>query len=321
LAPAAQAQNSEDKAAARATAQAGLQAMDEKRWSDAVDLLSRAESLMHAPTILLNLARSYAQLGKLVQAQEAYNQVAHETLAANASQPFVRAQADAQSELAALQPRVPMLTIKIASSPSLAVTMDGEQVRSAILGLPMPVNPGDHTLRATADGMAPGETKVSLKEGERQSASLTLVPLPPSAAGATPASAATPAAPEGSPAPKAGLSTMQIAGIGAGAVGVVGLALGGVFGAMAFSAKSQQQSDCAGPGNCTNRAGALSEHDSVNSDATLSTVAFVAGGVLVAGGVTLFFMGRSTEEKKPVALTVVPGFGPGAAFASLRGEF
>jgi hypothetical protein len=336
------AQSTEDRAAARATAQMGLQAMEEKRWADAVDLFTRAESLAHAPTILLYLARSDAQIGKLVEAQEAYMQVAHETLPPNASQPFVQAQADAQKELEALRPRIPVLTITVANAPpSLAVTMDSKAVRSAILGLPFPVNPGEHTLRATADGMTSSETKVSLKEGGHESAKLELVPLPPSskvAAGNTASPSAgessssrfrpgsggagdlpSPAA-EGSP--KTGLGSMQIAGIATGAAGVVGIALGAVFGAQAFSAKSQQLSDCGGPGACPNQAGANSEHKDAGNDATISTVAFVAGGLLAAGGATLFFVGRPSQERRGgVSLSVTPVLAPGVGFGSLRGEF
>src|SRR5262245_55707147 len=45
----AQAQSDEERAGARAAAQEGASAFREKRWSDAIDLFTRAESLVHSP--------------------------------------------------------------------------------------------------------------------------------------------------------------------------------------------------------------------------------------------------------------------------------
>src|SRR5579862_1437501 len=88
----ASAQTDEARAAARAAATEGLHALQEGRFKDAVDLCTRAESLMHAPTHLLLIARAQAKLGNLVEAQEAYIKIERDHLAPNAPRAFMDAQ-------------------------------------------------------------------------------------------------------------------------------------------------------------------------------------------------------------------------------------
>src|SRR6185436_19113937 len=109
----AQAQSDQERAGARAAATEGLSAMSQQRWADAVDLFQRAESLVHAPTHLLYLARAYVKLGKLVQGREAYIKTTKENLAPTAPQPFRDAQVEAGRELAALEPRLAYITVKV----------------------------------------------------------------------------------------------------------------------------------------------------------------------------------------------------------------
>jgi hypothetical protein len=54
------AQNDEDRAGARTMATEGAKAFAAQRWSEAIDLFTRAEALVHAPSHLLFLARARA---------------------------------------------------------------------------------------------------------------------------------------------------------------------------------------------------------------------------------------------------------------------
>ena len=51
-----------------------------KDYERAAELFQQAEGLMHAPTLLLGLARAQAGLGKLVSAHETYIRVTREPL-------------------------------------------------------------------------------------------------------------------------------------------------------------------------------------------------------------------------------------------------
>ena len=63
--------------------QAGAAAFKDQRWAEAVDLFKRAESMVHAPTHLLYLARAQDKLGHLVEAHEAYLKIVKEPLPPN----------------------------------------------------------------------------------------------------------------------------------------------------------------------------------------------------------------------------------------------
>src|SRR6476661_8447773 len=103
----------EHRAGARAAATEGAKAMEEGRYEQAIDLFTRAESLVHAPPHLVYMARSYVKLGKLVRASETYLKVTRETLASNAPKAFSEAQTIANEELAALKGRLPSVTIEV----------------------------------------------------------------------------------------------------------------------------------------------------------------------------------------------------------------
>jgi hypothetical protein len=103
----------------------------------------------------------------------------------------------------------------------------------------------------------------------------------PAATSAAPASGAQ-AMPDTPPASASsgGGSPLRTVGWIAGGVGVVGLGIGTAFGIAAISDKSSAHCDASNA--C--QSGPLS---SANSAATISTVGFVAGGVLLAGGLAL----------------------------------
>src|SRR6185369_1760196 len=82
-APPAQAQTKEQKAGARAAADAGGDAFDAGKYAEAADLFERAERLLHAPPHLLYAARAHAKLGHVVEARELYLTLTREHLAAN----------------------------------------------------------------------------------------------------------------------------------------------------------------------------------------------------------------------------------------------
>jgi hypothetical protein len=120
------------------------------------------------------------------------------------------------------------------------------------------------------------------------------------------------------------MGTQKILGLVAGSAGVAGIVVGGVFGAMTLSEASQQKSACASatPMACPNPAQAASDHSAGETDRTVSTVGFIAGGALLVGGAVLFFTARhSSEPRAATRLIVVPRVGPNGGGMLLRGEF
>jgi len=122
--------------------------------------------------------------------------------------------------------------------------------------------------------------------------------------------------------PRVPLGTQKILGLVAGGVGIAGIAVGGALGMMAFGQKTQQQSDCGTPATCTHagQSQAFNDRSTGLTDSAISTVAFIAGGAMLVGGVVLFVTGPS--PKQPVTgLLVAPSVGPGGGGLSLAGGF
>src|SRR5689334_17771387 len=94
------AQTKDQKAGARAAADAGGDAFDAGKYAEAADLFERAERLMHAPPHLLYAARAHVKLGHLVEAREHYLALTREQLAPGAPRVFRDAQQMGEKELA-----------------------------------------------------------------------------------------------------------------------------------------------------------------------------------------------------------------------------
>jgi hypothetical protein len=211
----------------------------------------------------------------------------------------------------------------------VAVTMDGEPLMGRIGGTAVAVDPGAHKFAFEAPGRPRVEKTLVLREGEKGRRERVVLPpaeaTPSAPAGSTPPPGlATPAespAGGGAPATSDG-SGQRTVGLVTGGVGIAGLALGSVFGAMTISAWSNSKNECSAStaAQCPNHAQAVSDHDSAVSDGLVSTIAFVAGGAaLVAGAVLYFTAPRATGSQ--VGLRVAPILGPGAAGAALGGSF
>jgi hypothetical protein len=99
---------------------------------------------------------------------------------------------------------------------------------------------------------------------------------------------ATTAPPAEEPTSNNGSVQRTLGWVGVG-VGVAGLAVGGIFGLTAMSKASEASNDGCKGSTCTGAhagAGVQATKDGL-TDATISTVGFVAGGVLAAAGVVL----------------------------------
>ncbi|HEY6461662.1 MAG TPA: hypothetical protein VIY73_15950, partial [Polyangiaceae bacterium] len=164
------AQTDGDRATARALGQDAEHALAAKDYAKAEDEFRRADSLVHAPTLMLGLARALAGQGKVLEAQEAYNRIVREGVAPTAPAPFKRALEDAKKEVNDVEPRIGGVTITVKDSagsavPSANVTVDGTPLNSASLGVRRLIDPGDHVVHAAADGYQAAEIHVNVPAG------------------------------------------------------------------------------------------------------------------------------------------------------------
>jgi hypothetical protein len=113
---------------------------------------------------------------------------------------------------------------------------------------------------------------------------------------------------------------LQRGGIGLAGLGVVGIALGTVFGVRAINLYQRSRDEgCDDSDNCT--PDALETRRSAVHAGTASTLSFVAGGALLAGGAGLYVWGvrERAAERARLGARLAPL--PGGAFASISGNF
>lgn len=104
-----------------------------------------------------------------------------------------------------------------------------------------------------------------------------------------------------------GLSTMQSWAIGVGAAGLVAAGVGTVLALQAISKNNASKSGC--QGNACDAPATQSRLDAITAG-NRATVAFAVGGALVAGGVTMFLVGRPAAGSGGTA-RFAPVVGPG----------
>ncbi len=325
IAPRAHAQSDADRATARSLGQDGQQALDNKDFATAEDRFRRADKMVHAPTLMLGLARALSAEGKFVEAQEAYNRIVRDGLAPNAPDAFKRALDDAKKEVDAVSAKVGavVITVKAAGGtdiPDPQVILDEHPINSASLGVRRAVDPGAHVLRASAEGYKPAEVKFTVVQGASIDEPLMLekdltVPVAASpTAPPVPVSASTLAASD-TGAPGSPSKARKILPWVAFGVGGAGLVVGGLTGILAMGKHSTLSTNCPS-GNCgTDQQSAL---DSYHTLGTVSTIGFIVAGVGGAAGAVLLLTQPKGDSAAPAAagLRIVPVVGLGSLGAA-----
>jgi serine/threonine-protein kinase len=197
-------------------------------------------------------------------------------------------------------------TLKIAiekPTAGLEVKRDGGL---AMANVADPVDGGMHEITATAPGYQPFSRTVEVpKEKGTVVVSLDLVPIATKPNVIPPAPPIVVRPPDGEPEPEprptSSGSGMKIAGIAIGAAGMAGVVVGAITGAKSLAdldaSNDPQQGQCDPHSQSCLRQRGVDLRASANMFAAVSTVSFIAGGVLVATGVTIFILAPSSKVK------------------------
>lgn len=312
----AAAQSKDPAAAARDLARAGWDALDKQDYKDALDKVTQAEGLYHAPTHLLLMGNAQAGLGKLVDALATFEKLAAEPLTGAAPNAFKEAQETGRKRMKELLARVPSLLVVVTSAEAAGVTvsLDGQKVTFAG-GVAVRCDPGEHTIVVEAEGFPTVTQKVTLPE----KGGVVRVPIAlekpgtPASTGTASAGPTASAAPSGTatvgPAPGPQIKPLTFVTLGvAGASLVVGAITGGIT----LGAASDLKQRCKDNHCPFDEKGA---YDSANMVANVSTATFVIGGLAAAAGGVLLAVDLAGGRNKPPATT---GPAPHGAAASVR---
>jgi hypothetical protein len=207
------------------------------------------------------------------------------------------------------------------------ISMDGTLLTEHLNGTPLKVDPGIHVFSFEVAGQPAVSSNLLIREGE--AARHESVVVGAAAAPPVPPAPVSPAAPRHATLPRQtdaaapggqGKRTQRTVGLVVGGAGVVAIGVGAIFGLLATSAWSDAKGACAGNAlACADVASASAHHDTAVTDGMISTVSFIAGGALLAGGAVLFFSARRTEAPPSKSISIVPTAGYGQAGLALTG--
>jgi hypothetical protein len=176
------------------------------------------------------------------------------------------------------------LTIRVASAvPGIEVKRDGTPIELAVIGTPVPVDPGVRLIEVTAPQRKPWSTTVNVASGA--SSTIDVPALAPAV------EAFVPEAPRSSSQKTIGL-----------VIGGAGLVAAGVAAVFALSAKSKwddaQTNHCAGTTVCDGEG--VRMVDDAKSSATLATILFGVGGAALVTGAVLWLTAPSHASRAAV---------------------
>jgi hypothetical protein len=298
-----------DKETARGLMAEGRTDRDKGDLKGALKAFAAADSIMHVPTTGLEVAKTQAALGQLVEARDTALRVMRMPEAGSEPGPFKAARESASSLTQELEGRIPSLVITVKNVPDGAtatVTIDDAPIPSAALGEARKLNPGHHVVVAKA-GAVEGRQEVDLAEKDKKEVAVELAAAAATAAAGAGQGSGDAAATEGGAdtgaGGKSGFSKALM--IGGFSVAGVGLVAGTITGVMSMSKTSSIKSSA----GCAGSVCGPAEYDDISSArsmATISTVSFVVAGVGAVAGIVGLLTGNggpaaSTEPATPPA--------------------
>ena len=334
----------EDRAAATALFDEARKLADAKKYAEACPKFEAAMRLDPGMGTLFNLSDCFEQIGRTASAWSGFREVASMAKAENRPD----REKVARDRAAALEPKLSKVRIAVPADlagATMTITRDGSPLPSALVGSPVPFDPGAHVIRVVVEGKEPWETKINVpaQGGLLDVQVPALAPRkdgPPAVTGSPTAAPlvtgsalpTTTAGPVASGTPWVNPRPWQKPlGIAALAAGVVGLGVGVGFGFIAKSTFDESnKSDCDVKTNVCNDAGLKTRLDAVDQG-NIGTAIGVAGGVIGAAGLALWIFSPSppagaktavgdTAPAKSAALSNVR-VAAGAGRLTVSGEF
>lgn len=263
----------------------GRAAMKRKEFEKARAMFAESQRLDPAPGTLVNLAVAEEKVGKLSLAWE-HARAAMEGLPEGDDRKTV-----ARTLLDSLEPRLARLTLRAdkALPEGTKITVDDVELSVASLGVALPEDPGEHRVVIKSPGRKDLSVAVKLKEGGKETYTVQL--------GEISSEKVTPGGGEGGhtggAATEPGSSPLRAMGYVAGGLGIAGLAVGSVFGILTIDRKNTTEAHCKPTCDSTG----LSAESDGKTYGPVSTISFIAGGVLLAGGVTLILVAPTGDKR------------------------
>jgi hypothetical protein len=256
----------------------------------------------------------------LLEAKEGYLRLLREPASSSAQVKKLRR--SAEQELAELDPQIPFVTVEIrglSPSDTFEVTQDGRPLPPALVGVARPVNPGEHTWRAsTGERQNVTETR-NIDVGTRDNKVVLLLVPEPKAVSSAPVVASPSAETRDLPpqmTSSGGPPALTYVGLGVAAVGA-GVGVG--FLLKKSGIEDDIRDDCASTAMsgqpCRETDRRLRLRDDADRAGLISAIGFIGGGVALTGALTLWLL-DSDSGGEAASNELRPWLGLGSAGVS-----
>lgn len=289
------AQDVDNRARAQQLFESALADAEKGDFAHACPKFLASQSADPKASTLLNLANCYEKNNQSASAWGAYREA--ESLARKTN--HADWEATAKSRAAALEPTLKHLSIVVSDAnkvPGLVVTRDNAKLEPGEWGVAIPVDPGEHTIAASADGYIAIEKKLEVTDADATFELPALEKLPPPPVEPAPENKIPKGFPHADkPVPKPHWSGMEIVGVTTAAIGAGALAAGGI---MALVAASNYDAAAA---HCTNGTHGCDPNSVKTANnaydlAAMATVTMVSAAVLLGAGAALILFSPSDKK-------------------------
>lgn len=307
----ASADSAGDKAAAEALFDEGVRLLKAGKVTQACKKLERSQAVDPGIGTLLYLGECYKKAGRTASAWAIFREAASKAEAVGEEE---RAEAgtkradELESKLSRVLFSVDPANLQIEG---FRVLQNGTELNRALWGSAVPLDPGALRVEASAPGYESLQLTIEVTRGpsEQELLIAALTPLPEGkddevssqVLGARDHNEEEEVEDIERP-----LSGRRTAGLVLGGTGLVGLAMGGVFGVLALVNENEANKVCTGS-TCAAGSDGVAHSDRAVTFGTVSTVGFVAGGVLLATGAVLYFTAPSTGQTAKIQLSPTYG--------------
>lgn len=290
-----------DKTRARELLDEGDAFVEKNDLAQALGKYEQAHQIMGVPTTGIEVARTLSRLGRLVAAKKVADQVVAIPRRATDPSPFVEARTEADQLSKQLAGRIPSMAVVfegLAEGAQPRLFIDGSEVPDPTSTKARDVEPGKHRIEGRA-GNQIRTSNVELSEGATETVTLR---FQLSQEENTPGSGGAGVSGGTKSKPSSGKRTL---GWVVGGIGIAGLAVAGITGAIILSKDGKIDDNC--PDKRCNDEG----FDQVESNRSLLVVNAIAWGVGIVGtGVGAYLILSSKPESETTATaSPLPGGG------------